>query len=44
MFLLPGFVGAMTMARIMKNQDIAHKILETEKRFMLETFVAPENR
>ena len=39
-----GFVGAMTMARIMKNQDIAHKILETEKRFMLETFVAPENR
>jgi hypothetical protein len=29
---------------IINNQDIAHRILQTEKRFMLETLVAPENR
>jgi TetR/AcrR family transcriptional repressor of nem operon len=39
-----GCIGAMTMARTIKNKETARKILETGKLFMIQTYIAEENR
>lgn len=38
--LYSGMVGAMTMARTVKNLQIAHKILAAEKKYLIQNFVA----
>lgn len=42
--LYSGLVGAMTMARTVKNLKVAHKILAAEKKYLIQNFVAKENQ
>ena len=42
--LYNGMVGAMTMARTVKNIEVAHKILGAEKKHLIQSFIAKENR
>lgn len=37
-------VGAMSMARTMKNLEVAHKVLAAEKKHLIQNFVAKENQ
>jgi len=44
LFLYSGLVGTMSMARTMKDVNLAYQVLASGRNALIEGFVAPENR
>ena len=44
LFLYSGLVGTMSMARTMKDLNLAHQVLAAGRKALIEDVVAPENR
>ena len=44
LFLYSGLVGTMSMARTMKDVNLAYQVLAAGRKTLIESYVAPENR
>ena len=44
LFLYSGLVGTMSMARTMKDVNLAYQVLASGRKALIESYVAPENR
>ena len=44
LFLYSGLVGTMSMARTMKDVNLAYQVLAAGRKALIESCVAPENR
>jgi len=44
LFLYSGLVGSMSMARTMKDVNLAYQVLAAGRKALIESCVAPENR